>query len=489
MAIFTVNDSSRGWDVEDLHSYRIFNATPTTANSSQIVLTGTNSSGQPLKVTVTGYFYSSGLSVNGTVNTIRFEINGSTAISAAGLDVSFSNYGTISSTAFVRDATKGNDRFSVTSTQSSNWDLGAGNDTITAGTGNDTIDGGSGYDTFVARGPKADYTFTEYGSSVKVSRSGETDYLRNIELIQFSDGILDLRSGSYGGDALTLANTNIGGRIFGLAGNDTLTGGNGNDTLDGGSGSDRLSGDLGSDILIGGSGDDQLFGGADNDTLLGGDYDDTLKGGIEADRLVGGSGDDRLLGEHGHDVLLGDSGRDHLNGGSGWDKLKGGSGDDTLIGEDGRDRLVGGRGADDLSGGNHDDALLGGGGDDDLRGGNGRDTLSGQSGDDSLNGGNGNDRLAGDGGKDVLIGHKGDDLLTGGKHADVFVFHRGHGNDTITDFEIGRDHIEIGRGASRFGQLDFTQQGEDVLVAFADVTILVEDTTLAQLQDADNFLF
>ncbi len=488
MAIITVYDHANrlgsidlsNVDLDDVH------VSPPTSTHLTASVNG-------LTLTLQGSFFytdARSLSLDSQVHSVNLSYQGSLVASGSGFNVTFHDiyYGDFDTV--MSGIMAGDDVFTSAYNGDDYIETFGGNDRIKTGTGSDYVDGGSGFDVFVANGARSAYDITlNYGTLVLSGPGAEQDQLRNIERIEFLDGILDLHVGSYSSENRSFAGHTGPALLFGVGGNDTLTGGNGNDTLDGGSGSDRLSGDLGSDVLIGGSGDDQLFGGADNDTLLGGDYDDTLKGGTEADRLVGGSGDDRLLGEHGHDVLLGDSGRDHLNGGSGWDKLKGGSGDDTLIGEDGRDRLVGGRGADDLSGGNHHDALLGGGGDDDLLGGSGRDTLSGQSGDDSLNGGNGNDRLAGDGGKDVLIGHKGDDLLTGGKHADVFVFHRGHGNDTITDFEIGRDHIEIGRGASRFGQLDFTQQGEDVLVAFADVTILVEDTTLAQLQDTDNFLF
>ncbi|UWQ76949.1 hypothetical protein K3724_08985 [Leisingera sp. M658] len=146
-------------------------------------------------------------------------------------------------------------------------------------------------------------------------------------------------------------------------------------------------------------------------------------------------------------------------------------------------------GDDLLIGGKHGDRLLGGGGADELKGGHGKDVLIGNSGNDLLVGGGGSDTLKGESGRDMLLGHKGNDVLTGGSQADTFVFHKGHGNDTVTDFTAGEDRIAIGRGASRLSQLDFESQGDDVLVSFANVTILVEDITVAQLQDADNFLF
>jgi VCBS repeat-containing protein len=53
-------------------------------------------------------------------------------------------------------------------------------------------------------------------------------------------------------------------------------------------------------------------------------------------------------------------------------------------------------------------------------------------------------RLTGTDDKDVLFatGHT-DDILTGGANADQFVFKVGDGNDTITDFTPGQDHIDL----------------------------------------------
>jgi len=56
--------------------------------------------------------------------------------------------------------------------------------------------------------------------------------------------------------------------LNGLAGNDTITGGNLADRLDGGEGNDTLNGGAGNDTLDGGAGNDALNGGAGNDTYL-----------------------------------------------------------------------------------------------------------------------------------------------------------------------------------------------------------------------------
>jgi VCBS repeat-containing protein len=56
--------------------------------------------------------------------------------------------------------------------------------------------------------------------------------------------------------------------------------------------------------------------------------------------------------------------------------------------------------------------------------------------------------LTGTDGKDVLFATgETDDILTGGANADQFVFKIGDGNDTITDFATGQDHIDLRRFA------------------------------------------
>lgn len=74
--------------------------------------------------------------------------------------------------------------------------------------------------------------------------------------------------------------------IFGLAGSDTLTGGNLSDVLDGGGGNDALRGLGGADLLYGGPGDDTLTGDAGNDLLVGGAGADTQIGGLNSDTFA-----------------------------------------------------------------------------------------------------------------------------------------------------------------------------------------------------------
>ena len=234
---------------------------------------------------------------------------------------------------------------------------------------------------------------------------------------------------------------------------------------------DKLIGYAGNDRLNGFQCDDKIDGGRGRDLLIGGNGDDSLRGQIGRDRLRAGNGDDELSGGLGGDVMNGGRGRDIEGGGRGNDRLNGSGGGDTLSGGEGEDRLSGGTQADKLNGNTGNDLLLGGNGNDVLRGGLGADRLYGEKKSDRLDGGRGNDLLVGSVGSDVLIGQKGadklyggaqrdrlnggagNDLLVGGRRADTLTGGAGRdvfayasirdGGDRITDFQVGRDKIDI----------------------------------------------
>jgi predicted extracellular nuclease len=76
--------------------------------------------------------------------------------------------------------------------------------------------------------------------------------------------------------------------------------------------------------------------------------------------------------------------------------------------------------------------------------GNSDDVIRGLDGADTLLGGNGRDELFGGSGSDRLAGGNGDDRLSGGSGADIFVFSRGGGHDTVLDFSLtDGDQLEI----------------------------------------------
>ncbi|MBN4177581.1 hypothetical protein GSU75_04864 [Pseudomonas savastanoi pv. phaseolicola] len=319
------------------------------------------------------------------------------------------------------------------------------------------------------------------------SDSGSWSYA--IDQLKFADGTIwdrahitaALLDGTDGNDTITGYDT--ADTLSGLAGNDTLNGRNGNDLLDGGDGKDSLNGEAGDDFLLGGAGNDTLSGGEGNDTLDGGTGNDSLEGGIGSDTYIfrKGSGQDivynyaynestlnkldvvRLEGLTAEDVSIrresddlviqirqtGETLRvsshfavDQTYGyainqlqfadGTVWDQAKITSA--LLIGTEGSDSIIGYATADELAGLEGDDVLNGRAGDDLLSGGEGRDTLNGEDGADTLLGGLGNDTLNGGAGNDTLDGGAGNDSLEGGKGSDTYIYRKGSGQDTISNY-------------------------------------------------------
>ena len=129
---------------------------------------------------------------------------------------------------------------------------------------------------------------------------------------------------------------------------------------------------------------------------------------------------------------------------SGKNLITGTGADDILQGTDGADLIKALTGNDTLQGFAGKDKLQGGKGNDLLKGGKGKDVLEGGKGDDTLEGGQNDDTLDGGSGDDILLGGSGHDLLTGGSGQDTFVYEAvDHRRDTITDFEIGIDKIDL----------------------------------------------
>ncbi|GAB5468711.1 MAG: hypothetical protein Kilf2KO_17410 [Rhodospirillales bacterium] len=276
--------------------------------------------------------------------------------------------------------------------------------------------------------------------------------------------------------------------IFGAGGDDDLLGRDGDDELRGalgddivlaGAGDDEVYGGLGDDELFGGKGDDEIYGLNGEDRIYGDDGDDEIEGGKLIDIIYGGAGDDEIEGDQGLDDIYGGLGNDWIDGGVGHDDIEGGEGDDELYGREnndeifggegddlingglGKDDLFGGLGEDEVNGIDGDDEIYGGEGDDTLAGNNGLDLLYGEAGDDSLNGGRDKDQLFGGEGDDILDGRKGQDSLTGGSGLDTFVFRGDFGKDSVLDFEVGIDEIQV-IGAD-IGDLDLAQVGDDVV--------------------------
>ncbi len=269
----------------------------------------------------------------------------------------------------------------------------------------------------------------------------------------------------------------LGDLLFGEEGNDSLYGEGGWDVMYGGSARDYLSGGAGRDNIHGGAGNDTLHGDDGNDIMRGDDGWDVLYGGLGDDQLWGGILGDSLYGEEGVDTLYGDAGWDFLDGGAGRDYLNGNTGNDTLHGGDGNDTLLGEDGDDTLYGDDGWDVMYGGAGNDILRGGQRGDLMDGGSGDDTLH------------------GESGWDTLSGGAGNDIFVFADGFGIDVITDFEPGRDRIDLSGVTTiadwndlRAMHFAVSESGNISIWNFADSIELVGITSLSQLQETD-FIF
>ncbi|HYD18903.1 MAG TPA: calcium-binding protein [Patescibacteria group bacterium] len=220
-----------------------------------------------------------------------------------------------------------------------------------------------------------------------------------------------------------------GGTLYGLGGNDYLSGTEGADILVGGRGNDHLVGADGDDVYRFAAGD-----GAD----LVEDYDgfDQLfmtAGVVAAEVTYTTFGLDLVVG-----YGLGDSvtlsyffGDDYAN----IEQIS--FADGTVHDLDYiRSHLIAGLKpltelGEHYSGSAQDEAIDG-------RGGN--DTLTGKVGVDTLYGGSGDDFLVGEEGDDTIVGDAGDDLLDGGLDNDLYIFGHLDGSDTIYDL-YGNDTI------------------------------------------------
>ena len=314
-----------------------------------------------------------------------------------------------------------------------------GNDTINGMGGDDEISGGDGND-FITGGPGADEISGGKHKHNDMGVGGDTisyEYSALGVTINLNDGTA--RGGDAEGDDLSADIENVRGSMH----DDTLTGTD--EVTDGNS----LWGLGGNDVLTGREGPDRLSGGAGDDVLDGGDEDDTLEGGYGADTLTGGLGADTasyagsMMGVtvrlHSSQAMGGDAEGDiwgdvvtvpytvpaedegdppvemeetvpdivHLTGSAMDDILAGDSRDNTIRGGDGDDKIYGGPGG-------GDDKLFGGDGDDMVFGGRGNESGAGADGTESgggLYGGDGNDMLHGGPGEDDFYGGQGDDMI------------------------------------------------------------------------------
>jgi Ca2+-binding RTX toxin-like protein len=192
----------------------------------------------------------------------------------------------------------------------------AGNDNLTGASASDFLDGGTGSDTLDAGGGDDSLAAdTLAGQEAPDTLDGGL----GLDTMSFAGGpgddqlIATPDTGSLSSGAFTDNYTGIERfSLFGLAGDDTLTGATGADLLAGMDGNDVVTGGDGSDALYAGSGNDVLSGGVGNDTLSG---DAPTDAPPNDDQLDGGEGFDLLLPGQGNDVVRGGPGDDLIEDG------------------------------------------------------------------------------------------------------------------------------------------------------------------------------
>ena len=216
-----------------------------------------------------------------------------------------------------------------------------------------------------------------------------------------------------------------------------------------------------------------------------------------------------FLGEGGIDTLYGAS---HSGPDDHGDELDGGQGEDTLYGYGNNDTLRGGTETDTMHGGIGDDTFYVDvaadniyeyqlewvassnlwivGGTDQVYSSAAVYTLPDWVENMTLLDGAGNgignslaNTLLGNAGVNRLDGLGGNDTLTGGASADSFVFTDGWGEDTITDFALGEDILDLTgvSGLEALSQLSFSETAQGAHIAFGTDTITLAGVSKAQL--------
>ncbi|HLO76689.1 MAG TPA: calcium-binding protein [Magnetospirillum sp.] len=272
--------------------------------------------------------------------------------------------------------------------------------------------------------------------------------------------------------------TDAHAKVVGTDGNDQIAGVEGKADvggLAGGKGDDTYIVDKAGDkvIELAGEGTDTVISYAPA-TKLDANVENLTIGGTKAavgfgndgnNTLIANDAGDHLNGLKGDDLLVGGKGADVLNGGIGADTMKGGAGNDTYVVSRATDKVVeaSGEGVDtvktDISyklGQYVENVELYGSNNVNATGNAWHNVVVGNNGNNVLDGGAGNDRL---------FGAKGADKLIGGDGQDTFVLKMaGAGTDTIKDFKLGTDNLDMHNVLKSVGASNASQAIKDHLL-------------------------
>lgn len=375
----------------------------------------------------------------------------------------------------------------------------AGDDTIIGGRQNDVLDGNAGNDTFlIGLNHGTDSIDGGVGTDSILATANNTtiglSFVNGIEAVG-ANGFTNVSvAGTSGDDTFDFSATLMTGivKIDGGWGDDTIVGTAGNDIFDDSRGVNNIQAGDGNDIVyFDRNFHDTVDGGAGNNTLRASISNASVdwtqisniqtvdgnglagvqvRGTAEADVIdlstVTLTGVSAIDGDFGNDTIIGTTGDDTIADVRGTNHVEAGDGDDTILFDRGhRDFIDGGAGNNTLaatislasvdwtevtnvqnvtSSGRFGVFITGTSGSDmiDLTG----VTLTGI---DRIEGGIGADTIIGSSGADKIVGGAGRDTATGGAGADVFSFATlsdspvGGAHDTITDFELGIDLIDL----------------------------------------------
>lgn len=202
------------------------------------------------------------------------------------------------------------------------------------------------------------------------------------------------------------------------------------------------------------------------------------------------AGSDLVIGDDGRDNIRTNSGPDFVNAKGGNDNIRLGSGDDVALAGAGNDKVAGQSGNDTIKGEAGNDKISGNVGDDMLDGGDGNDKVFGNQGNDVIMGGAGNDHVSGGAGNDTVDGGTGDDHVVLGKGEDTFVFKSGDGFDTVLDFNLHDDVIDLSDlGLSGFDALDLQDVGHSTILDLGNGDGMLLMMTNVDHLTADQFIF